>query len=119
MDRADGAPGVERNCEFGEGLVHDMIVGVVVVLLGWSANESALHVAEGCAAEGCCGRSSEQMNDNGCCWNGGRESTDWIGWDDAASGLWSKSIEESSIGTWGGFKSIAGEGCSGGGGVGD
>ncbi len=58
------------------------------------------------------------MDDKGCCLNGGKERTEWNCQDDAASGLWSKSVEESSIGTCGGITPIAGEGCSGGG-VGD
>ncbi len=65
-DKVDGAQGIDGNCEFGDGLVSEIIVGDLVVLLGWGTNESAINVAEGCGdAEGCCGRSSEQIDDKG------------------------------------------------------
>ncbi len=47
-DRVDGAQGMERDCGCGDGLLCDMIVGDVVVLLGWGTNESTIDVAEGC-----------------------------------------------------------------------
>ncbi len=67
-DRVDGEPGIDGNCEFGVGLVCEMIVGDVVVLLGWSTNESAIDVAEGC------GEARPQENRPDC---SGRQGTGW------------------------------------------